>query len=294
MHQHMPRDSSRAVAGALLLGAFLGLATPAGAASGPERVDWLSSLDLALEEAILTRRPVLLNFTATWCGWCRRLEATTFRDPGFIQSARSFVTVQVDGDKERGLASLYRVKGYPTTVFLDRRGREIGRIVGYRDAASFAAEMARALQGREPISEVRKAAEENPGDARAQYELGDVLLAVGEYEEARAAFQRALDLAGSSQAELADDAELDLALTRIFAYDFVDALPLLDAYLAGGKDRPRHDEALFFSGLALVRTGQTEEGFDRLDRAAGETSSSYIRFEVERLKAQWEEAHASG
>lgn len=279
------------------LGLLLLLCLPAagiGADEPPPRIDWLvGDLPVAMEEALLTRRPVMVTFTTSWCGWCRKLEATTFRDPDFVRTAGAFVTVQVDGDKDRGAVARYRVKGYPTTVLLDRRGTEIGRVVGYRQAADFQAELMRALRRREPWEETRTAAEANPSDPRAQYAWGDVLLAVGEYVQARGVLAGAQALAGEEGSSLADEAELDIALTYVYAYDFETALPLLEAYLEGGGDRVRRDEALFFAGLALVRTGRTEEGFARLDEAARETSSAYIQFEVERLRKQGEEIEGS-
>jgi len=288
-------QARRSIALLPLLVALGGMPGSGRAAEAPVPVDWLTSLPLALEEALLTRRPVLLNFTASWCGWCRKLESTTFRDPGFARVAASFVTVRVDGDKERGLASMYRVKAYPTTVFLSRQGQEIGRIVGYRAAGEFSGEMTRILEHREPMDEVRRAAEESPTDPRAQYAWGDVLLAVGEYEEARGVLERVIRLApGTEDSALAEEAELDIALSHVFAYDFEGAIPLLDAYLGKGEDRPRWDEALFFSGVALVRSGQVVEGFGRLDQAADATSQEYIKFEVQRLKALWEEAQGRG
>jgi thiol-disulfide isomerase/thioredoxin len=291
----LPVTARRLLVLSALLPALVAFAGPLRAEEPPPAVDWLSSLPLALEEALITRRPVLLNFTASWCGWCRKLESSTFRDPGFARVAASFVTVQVDGDKERGLSSMYRVKAYPTTVLLTRQGKELGRIVGYRGPGDYAREMIRALERREPMDDVRRAAEERPQDPRALYAWADVLLAVGKFEEARGVLERVLPLArATEEAGLADEAELDIALSYLFAYDFEGALPLLDAYLDGGEDRARRDEALFFSGLALVRTGQVVEGFGRLDRAVDATSHQYIKFEVERLKAQWEEVQGRG
>jgi tetratricopeptide (TPR) repeat protein len=266
--------------------ALIALAAPLGAGERlPGRADWLDNLPLAQEEAILTRRPVLLTFSTTWCGWCRKLEATVFRDPAFVNLAQHFVPVQVDGDRERGLVGLYRVSGYPTTVLLSRSGKELGRIVGYKPAGQFTGAMRAALDRREPLAEVEADAAANPRSAEAQYALADVLLAVGEYERARAAFSRVLDLEPEG-GELRDDAQLDLALTYLFNYDGPSSMPILEEYLDRYPGSDRRDQGLFFYGVALFQAGKVDEALRRMDEAAAATDLEYIRFEGNRLREQ--------
>jgi thioredoxin-related protein len=39
------------------------------------------------------------------------------------------------------LASVLKVRGYPTLVFVNGRGNEVGRLIGYRDADKFLTEV---------------------------------------------------------------------------------------------------------------------------------------------------------
>jgi thioredoxin-like negative regulator of GroEL len=279
------------------IGLVLLLASAPAAAAGsdhpPERADWLGDLSLAQEEALLTRRPVLLTFSTVWCHWCRKLESMVFRDPAFVATARRFVPVRVDGTRERGLVGLYRVTAYPTTIFLSRSGKELGRVVGYEPAAPFVRAMQAALDRREPLAEVETDARRRPESAEAQYALGDVLLAVGEYARARTAFRAVLDLEPEG-GEFRDDAQLDMALTYLFDYDFPSSLPILEEYLARYPDSERRDQGLFFYGVALVRTGRIGEGLRRVDEAAAETTLEYIKFEGKRLKEQVQEQRKQG
>jgi len=117
----------------LLLGALL-TATPAFAAS------WLTDLSAAQAQAARENKTVLINFTGSdWCGWCIKLKQEVLSQPEFEAFAdKNLVLVEVDFPKRRplspaqqkinaGLASQYRVDGFPTLVFLNAQGNEVRR-----------------------------------------------------------------------------------------------------------------------------------------------------------------------
>ena len=100
------------------------------------------------EKAKAEKKHMFVDFTATWCGWCKRLEATTFSVPEVAkQLNEDFVPVKVwekstdtaliDGYKisERDLAKReFRVTGYPSLWFVSPKGARIGPAGGYVDA----------------------------------------------------------------------------------------------------------------------------------------------------------------
>jgi thioredoxin-related protein len=47
------------------------------------------------------------------------------------------VAIKVNAEKDRSLAAKYKVRGFPTLVFVDGEGKEVGRLVGYRAADRF-------------------------------------------------------------------------------------------------------------------------------------------------------------
>ncbi len=61
----------------------------------------------------------------------------TFEDSRVVDALASFVPVWVDGDAHGDVMRNLRIRGYPTTIFLDSDGREIDRIVGAVDADDF-------------------------------------------------------------------------------------------------------------------------------------------------------------
>ncbi len=102
-------------------------------------VSWESDMPAALERARTEGKPVLVNFYADWCVWCKRLESTTLRDAkvaSVLQNRVVPLSLNVDGDGKE-LSNKYQVDGLPTIIVLDADGRELGRIPGYMPPDSF-------------------------------------------------------------------------------------------------------------------------------------------------------------
>jgi thiol-disulfide isomerase/thioredoxin len=147
----------------LALLATLGLAAPAGAGETfelvtkePEPVPAISFTDRAGNEATLERyrgRLVVLNLWATWCVPCReempaldRLQAAVAKDNvtvvalavdrGGAQAVDVFLAetpvehLDVVIDQSARSARQLRAPGLPTTLVIDREGREIARVLG--------------------------------------------------------------------------------------------------------------------------------------------------------------------
>ena len=102
-------------------------------------ITWEKDLPSALERARREGKPVLINFYADWCVWCKRLESTTLRDAKVatvLQNRVVPLSLNVESNG-RELSNEYRVDGLPTIVVLSADGSEIGRIPGYMPPDSF-------------------------------------------------------------------------------------------------------------------------------------------------------------
>ncbi len=130
----------------LALSAFL---LTSWAMQGPG-VNWRPYSDEVLKEAQTSKKPVIIDFYATWCTPCRELEEATFHDASLVKYADSdFIMVKVDVTKggnplHERLLQQYEIKGVPTIVFVDAEGKEKRdlRLVDFLPADQFMSRMA--------------------------------------------------------------------------------------------------------------------------------------------------------
>jgi thiol-disulfide isomerase/thioredoxin len=107
-------------------------------------ITWMG-FDDGMAAARQAKKPVMMDFSTSWCGWCRKLESEVFSKPEVIDLSGEFVCVRVDGDQRKDLVRRYGVEGFPTIVFLNQAGQPAHRVVGYEEAGRFLSDMKTAL-----------------------------------------------------------------------------------------------------------------------------------------------------
>lgn len=89
--------------------------------------------EAGIEEASSTGKPMILDFYADWCSPCIAMEEGTYPDPRVVSELEGFIAIKVDTQVRIDIESKYHIAYYPTIVFLNAKGDEITRHVGYLD-----------------------------------------------------------------------------------------------------------------------------------------------------------------
>jgi thiol:disulfide interchange protein DsbD len=109
-------------------------------------IKWYFSLEEALGLAKKENKPIMVDFYSDHCGWCHKLDRTTYTNSKVIELSKKFISLKIDCDRNRLIPAKYQIRGLPTILFIDSKGSVIHSIVGYRKAEDFILEMEKALE----------------------------------------------------------------------------------------------------------------------------------------------------
>ena len=184
-----PRLHRTALFALLLLGP--GLAPALALAEEPFRE---LTFDQALSTAKKEKKLVMVDFYATWCGPCKMLDRTTWKDEK-VQAwlKKSTVPLKIDAEKERELASRYHINAYPTMVFIQPDGTVKGRLRGYLPPEQFVGQAEAAVTGEGALGAAKASVKASPNDPNAHVALADALSESGKQKEALAEMVWAFD-----------------------------------------------------------------------------------------------------
>lgn len=128
----------------------------------------------AVAEAQKTKKNLLLiNFSATWCPACLKLEHDVLQTEEFQKNFKDFVILKIDYDwvESKEWREKYNIKDMPTLVITDLKGQEIERIHGFTTQKDFLDRL-QVFQksGSSPLIQLEKKAK--AGDRSAKDKIG--------------------------------------------------------------------------------------------------------------------------
>ncbi|MEM7574894.1 MAG: thioredoxin domain-containing protein [Bacteroidota bacterium] len=147
----------------------------AGLAVSYSQNSWMT-LDLDDAETIAQHQGqfILLRFTAEWCGPCRAMERESWSQPAVQTIQGEFVSLNIDLQRQPGLADQFGVSAIPTLVILDGFGNEYWRYQGYLTQAQLIEEIGGFPQNMSSIYQAEEAVKEADADYRTHFRLGDL------------------------------------------------------------------------------------------------------------------------
>jgi len=122
---------------------------PAPVAELPAKVPWTvihtgenvqSFLDEQRAKAKASGQPIMIDFWANWCVYCKKLDKLVWNVPAVVAESQRFVNIKVDAtvpdDAEmEKIKEEFQVPGLPRVIFIDSRGEVLhGRTVGFLKA----------------------------------------------------------------------------------------------------------------------------------------------------------------
>jgi thioredoxin-related protein len=123
-------------------------------------ITWYT-IEQAAELSKKTPKKILVDVYTDWCGWCKKMDATTFKDEAIVNYVNEhFYAVKLNAEQKEDInfnGKVYKNQqpgtskspndfakfllngqmGYPTIVFLDENLANLGPIQSFMDAPTF-------------------------------------------------------------------------------------------------------------------------------------------------------------
>ena len=93
--------------------------------------NWLYSLEDAKKMAIATNKLILVDFWASWCGPCKKMDSESWSKDEIKEIMGNYVSVQIDIDKDAEIAKKYNVRGIPYIFIMDPNGEVVYQHMSY-------------------------------------------------------------------------------------------------------------------------------------------------------------------
>lgn len=97
---------------------------------------WVKNYDYACSVAKNDNKLMLIDFYADWCPPCKQMDRETWSNTEVRKAMQNVISVKVDIDTNKSLASNYSIKDIPTILITDAFGNKIYKAEGMQSEQS--------------------------------------------------------------------------------------------------------------------------------------------------------------
>lgn len=101
-----------------------------------QATSWFTSFEEAQKVALGTNKFMLVDFTASWCGPCRKMDRNSWNNEQVELALENYVKVKIDIDSNKELANKYGIQSIPNMLIMDGNGIILHSFKGYHNAVS--------------------------------------------------------------------------------------------------------------------------------------------------------------
>jgi len=239
--------------------------------SAQDSLQWIDSFPAAMEKAKNENKVIMIDFSSDRCGWCEKLDETTYKDSNVINLlSDTVIPTKINSSlpENKSITNSYNISGFPTTIFVNpvpspivsgtAGTNEIDRIIGYLPAEQFIKKARFILNNRNYFSNLLKNAELYPDSIDIHKQLAEIYKRRGDYDKAEETYNsilKKIEKASPKDTLIMEIPEIQAEIAMLYykRYQFTEALEKLIKIENEHPDYSDLDMILFNHALCLYR-----------------------------------------